>query len=647
MKTNKYITMLATVAIVSLTSCTDWLDQEPMSNVTTSEYFKTQSDFTSAANNLYSQLIGYRNDAQKRLFDVGTDLNCLGSDELSGNNGAPASDTGYELPYKNLRHVNNLLSQAEKYTGTASIDVSVGTAYFFRAYWHFYLLQRFGGVTLALSVPETTSDFVWGPRNSRYEVFASILSDLNKAQQLMAGVTKTSTGNSGTLTIEAISAFKARVCLYEGTWEKYNGRGAADSTNGDGTASGAGTAMPEGYPTVEEMLTTAKMESAKFVGSGTYASEYSIFMACEDHDIDYYKRQSYFYLFALEDAASNPYGVTKADNDEAILRKCYDYSKQVYGGENITHTQPVGGTRKLMDMYLCTDGLPVNKSPLFKGYDGLTSEFENRDARMVATFKQIGHSYWSANNEHGVPADYSMAPADSPANISGIFYPRLDTYSSSNFNGELGYVGRKFTEERERPTYQESADLMVIRLPEMLVTYAEATIELNGSISDTELDQTINVIRKRAHIANLSNELVNKYGLDMKQEIRRERSLELFGEGFRFDDLCRWGIAEDELQRPVCTYYVGYNGKDTELATADRPDGSGKKIYVASVWEGDKIVKSETPQSSYAAGMPTVKPGCLITTQKVNRNFTKKNYLQAIPTDQIVLNPELKQNPQW
>ena len=87
MKTNKYITMLATVAIVSLTSCTDWLDQEPMSNVTTSEYFKTQSDFTSAANNLYSQLIGYRNDAQKRLFDVGTDLNCLGSDELSGNNG--------------------------------------------------------------------------------------------------------------------------------------------------------------------------------------------------------------------------------------------------------------------------------------------------------------------------------------------------------------------------------------------------------------------------------------------------------------------------------------------------------------------------------------------------------------------------------
>lgn len=647
MKTKQYIIMLAASAMVSMTSCTDWLDQKPMSNVTTGEYFKNQSDFTSAANNLYAQLLGYKNDAQKRLYDFGTDLNCLGDDELSGNKGAAASDKGYELPYKNLRHVNNLLAQAEKYTGTGNIDVAVGTAYFFRAYWHFYLLQRFGGVTLALSVPVTTSDFVWGPRNSRYEVFASVLSDLNKAQQLMSSVTKTSTGNSGTLTIEAVSAFKARVCLYEGTWEKYNGRGAADTTNGDGTTSGAGTAMPEGYPSVEEMLTTAKTESAKFVGSGAYASEYSIFMGCEDHEIDAYDKTSYYYLFALEDADSNPYGVTKDNNDEAILRKCYDYSKQVYGGSNLSHTQPVGGTRKLMDMFLCTDGLPVNISPLFKGYNGLTSEFENRDARMQSAFKQIGHSYWCSNNEHGVVANYSIAPSDNPNNISGRFYPHLDTYSSSTFNGELGYVGRKFTQERQRPDNQESADFMVIRLPEMLVTYAEATVELSGKISDEELNQTINVIRKRAHIANLTNELVNEYGLDMKQEIRRERTLELFGEGFRLDDLCRWGIAEEELQRPICTYYASYNGKDTELAIADRPDGSGKKIYVASVWAGDKTVTSEMPQSSYTAGMPTVKPGCLITTQKANRNFTKKNYLQAIPTNQITLNPELKQNPQW
>lgn len=647
MKTKKYITAIAALtALISMTSCNDWLDQKPMSNVTTGEYFKNASEFESAANNLYSQLLGFGGDAQKRLYDVGTDLNYINDDELSGNIGAPASDKAYQDPYKKLRTVNNLLDQASKYKGTGNIDVSVGTAYFFRAYWHFNLLQRFGGVTLALAVPETTSDFVWGPRNSRYEVMASILSDLNKAQELMKNVTKASTNNSGLLTIEAVDAFKARVCLFEGTWEKYNGRGSADVTNGDGTSNGAGTAMPEGYPSVEELLTMAKNEAAKFVEGGLYAKEYSIWMECEDNKIDYYNRQSYYYLFGLEDADSNPYGVTKESNNEAILRKCYDFSKQVYAG-GTTHTHACSGTRKLMDMFLCTDGLPVNISPLFKGYKGLNSEFENRDTRMVASFKQIGNAYWSCNGEHGNVANYEIDPNDDPTNTGGHYYPILDTYSSSSYNTWCGYAGRKYTEERNRPAGQESADFMVIRLPEMLLTYAEATVELNGKISDAELAKTIHPIRQRAHIADLTNELVNANGLDMKQEIRRERALELFGEGFRFNDLCRWGIAEQELQRPVCSYYAAYDGTPTELASADKPGKPGEKIYKESVWNKDLTITSEQEQSSYKAGMPTVKPGCLILTRKSDRNFTKKNYLQAIPTDQIALNPELKQNPQW
>lgn len=646
MKTYNILIALAVATTVSLSGCTSWLDQEPMSNVTNGSYFKNASEFNDAANNLYSQLQGYNTGLNYTIFDNGTDLNYLGKDELSGNTSAPTSDGYYSSPYKNLRTVNNLLAAANNYTGTDNINSSIGTAYFFRAWWHFYLLQRYGGITLALTVPQTTSDFVWGPRNSRYEVISSILSDLNNAQTLLSATTKVSTKNSGDIDIEAVSAFKARVCLYEGTWEKYNGRGSEDATNGDGTTNGAGTTIPSNYPSITDLLSMAKTESAKFTSGGAYATEYSVWMECENHKIDSYDNTSSYYLFGLEDADSNPYGASKSSNNEAILRKCFDYSLQVYGGVNLTHSEPCGGNRKLMDMYLCTDGLPINKSPLFKGYHGLNSEFENRDARMLSLFKQTGHYYWSANNEHGKIADYSIAPSADANNISGIYAPILTTYSGGSYNGNNGYVGRKFTEERQRPTTQESADYMLIRLPEMLLTYAEATYELENKISDADLNSTINIIRKRAHIANLTNALVNDNGLDMKQEIRRERSLELYGEGFRLYDLCRWGTADIEMARPICSYYAAYNGIDTELATEDKPGYPGVKMYKASVWTGH-IVTTETAQDSYTAGMPTVKPGALITEPKTERNFTKKNYLQAIPTSQISLNSELKQNPMW
>ena len=645
MKTNKYIIALTAVAMLGMTSCTSWLDQEPMSNVTNSTYFKNASQFEAAANNLYSQLQGY-NGINYTIFDNGTDLNYLGKDELSGNNSASTSDDCYKKPYTYLRAVNNVLTAAESYKGTDNIDASVGTAYFFRAWWHFFLLQRFGGVTLALSIPQTTSDFVWGPRNSRYEVMSSILSDLEKAKLLLASTTKASTSNSGAVNIEAVCAFKARVCLYEGTWEKYNGRGSEDVTNGDGTNTGAGTAMPDGYPSVVELLTMAKTESARFVSDGSYSSEYSIWMECEDHKIDAYDKTSSFYLFGLEETESNPYGASKSSNNEAILRKCFDYALQAYGGANITHSEPCGGSRKLMDMFLCADGLPINKSSLFKGYYGLNTEFENRDARMLCLFKQTGHYYWSANNEHGKVADFSIAPSDDATNLGGIYAPILTTYSGGTYNGNNGYVGRKYVEERARPSTQESADFMLIRYPEMLLTYAEATYELDGKITDAVLNNSINIIRRRAHIANLTNDLVSANGLDMKQEIRRERTLELYGEGFRLNDLCRWGIADVELSRPICTYYASYDGKATELATEDKPGYPGTKMYNADVWK-DHTVTAETIQDSYVAGMPTVKPGALITEPQSERNFTKKNYLQAIPTDQISLNNELKQNPKW
>ena len=126
-------------------------------------------------------------------------------------------------------------------------------------------------------------------------------------------------------------------------------------------------------------------------------------------------------------------------------------------------------------------------------------------------------------------------------------------------------------------------------------------------------------------------------------EIRRERALELYGEGFRISDVCRWGIAEKVFGTEKCGAYVSYNSKDTYLVTL-KSAVTGANIYKASVWNGN-IEQSEITFED-PAYTPT-EPGCVIMEKKVNRKFAKKNYLQPLPTDEIKLNSKLLQNPQW
>ena len=132
--------------------------------------------------------------------------------------------------------------------------------------------------------------------------------------------------------------------------------------------------------------------------------------------------------------------------------------------------------------------------------------------------------------------------------------------------------------------------------------------------------------------------------LDFLGEIRRERALELYGEGSRLNDLCRWGIAEAELAgENRCGAYLEYEGTDSYLKTLINPIDN-KPVYEPSGYVG-KINEKEI-RYSYA-GLTSTKPGAIIVEQAANRKFTLKNYLLPIPTDQIKLNPQILQNPQW
>lgn len=627
----KYFYTVAILASISLSGCTDFLNQDPRDFVSETVYFKTPEQFEAAANNLYGKLRGYKKLDDRFWYDamdLNTDLSASCGDEGRGVGTAPTDDSLWKNFYKYLRAVNQVLDKAKEYPGDQKeIAQSVATAYFFRAYHHFNLLTRFGGVPIVTSALDVNSSELTGSRNSRYEVIEQILGDLQAAIDLgLPSEPEIPTNLKGHLSVEAVKAFKARVLLYEGTWEKYVGK----ATDGDGVQVGTGS---NGYSesNAARYIAEAAILSAEVMNSSSFELWDKREELGEGH---------LFYLYSLEDATTNPAGFTKADNKEFILQVTYDYAYNT-GGANLTHSKPVSPNRKMMDMYLCMDGLPIQLSPKFKGFSKMALEYDNRDLRLIGMVKTPLKKYWGwgkSNAGGGAQYDKNVNEID---NKEFIYVPKLQTFVSTG--GAAGYEGRKFTtESAQRETDKESFNWPVIRLAEMYLIYAEAIYEKNGKITDEELNKSINLLRKRAGVAPLTNDLVNAHPtLNMLGEIRRERAVELFGEGFRFDDLKRWNIAPEELNHNICTVYA----KGTEYETAENPVKPGTLICNVSAFPYG-VTTAEEIVSSYS-GIASIKAGALILDNAAGRHFSVKHYLQPLPTDQIKLNPNLKQNPEW
>jgi len=146
--------------------------------------------------------------------------------------------------------------------------------------------------------------------------------------------------------------------------------------------------------------------------------------------------------------------------------------------------------------------------------------------------------------------------------------------------------------------------------------YAEAKYELNGTISDADLNLSINLLRTRVGFTSkLLNAFVTTNNLNMRDEIRRERTVELAIEGFRYDDLVRWKLAETLLPQNLL----------------------GAK-FIASEWVG-------TNGSSLNLNSDQV----LITEQASSRHFrADRDYLYPVPVHEITTSGgTVIQNPNW
>ena len=571
MKKITYI--LGLFSMLTFQSC---LDMEPKTQLADTNYWQTPDHFKLFATQFYGWTVDFKQLDDSPHSDVRSDLRTgITLDVYSnGTNSIPSSDKTYTNNYNRIRQVNTLLQQAEGYAAPADIETSVGEAHFFRAYCYFDLLQVYGDVIITRTPLDIDSPEMQMARNSRDEVVDFILEDLEEAIRLLPEANEISSKDEGRLSSQAACAFLSRVALYEGTWQKFRNGGQ----NNDRSSA---------------LLDIAATSAHDVIESGFFE-----LFAPEELGTEAYK-----YLFILENDKSNPAGITKSGNKEYIFTRRHDPTLASIGF-NITQGRlgnAVYVTRKMANMYLQSNGLPIN--PQTWDYSKVDSEFKDRDNRMSNTLMIPGHTYWGTG---GGRIDWTGS-AEEIANASHKnFMPSTGT----------GYFPHKWCCERDGvPTGMEAYDYPIIRYAEVLLNYAEAVFERDDKISDEDLAISLNLTRKRVNpnMPDLTNAFVSANNLDMRTEIRRERTVEFYDENFRIDDLKRWKTAEEEM--PMNLTGVKWRGTEYETKWSDA---------------SSKTMDAE---------------GCIIYEQ--GRVWEEKHYLYPLPIDQLKLNPNLKQNPGW
>lgn len=571
MKKITYI--LGLFSMLTFQSC---LDMEPKTQLADTNYWQTPDHFKLFATQFYGWTVDFKQLDDSPHSDVRSDLRTgITLDVYSnGTNSIPSSDKTYTNNYNRIRQVNTLLQQAEGYAAPADIETSVGEAHFFRAYCYFDLLQVYGDVIITRTPLDIDSPEMQMARNSRDEVVDFILEDLEEAIRLLPEANEISSKDEGRLSSQAASAFLSRVALYEGTWQKFRNGGQ----NNDRSSA---------------LLDIAATSAHDVIESGFFE-----LFAPEELGTEAYK-----YLFILENDKSNPAGITKSGNKEYIFTRRHDPTLASIGF-NITQGRlgnAVYVTRKMANMYLQSNGLPIN--PQTWDYSKVDSEFKDRDNRMSNTLMIPGHTYWGTG---GGRIDWTGSTEEIANASHKNFMPSTGT----------GYFPHKWCCERDGvPTGMEAYDYPIIRYAEVLLNYAEAVFERDDKISDEDLAISLNLTRKRVNpnMPDLTNAFVSANNLDMRTEIRRERTVEFYDENFRIDDLKRWKTAEEEM--PMNLTGVKWRGTEYETKWSDA---------------SSKTMDAE---------------GCIIYEQ--GRVWEEKHYLYPLPIDQLKLNPNLKQNPGW
>lgn len=487
----------------------------------------------------------------------------------AGKHTVPSGPQWYGYRDNGWRFVRTINIGLENYSNASVsqeiIDKYAAEARLFRGWFYADKVSKFGNVPWLDKELNIDSPELYAKRTPREEVMTNVLADLTFATEKLPADWGDG-GGPGRLNRWAALLVKSRVCLFEGTWRKYHGGSDANMW-------------------LQEAANAAK----EIMDSGPY-----MLYSTGDPDFDY---------SAIHHIPDDISGVAEVMYWRRYERGIFTNHVQSY------HRGYNGGaTKSMVDDYLCTDGKPITLSPEYQGDATIEDVFMNRDPRLRQTV---------------------LHPDDVPVwqyNRNDVrTYPRLNGMEGGLKSNTGYHIIKVYEVGSAHRTYNTSqTPAIILRYGEVLLNYAEAVAEL-GSIGQGDLDQSINLLRDRVGMPHLTMdvEMDPRYASDgvsaLIAEIRRERRVELFMEGFRYDDLRRWKQGLKLVQPDL----------------GIRFDADAVARYTAA-----------NVQTSMVDGVPYI--NVYQGTDWADPVFDEsKHYLWPIPLNAISQNPDIDQNPGW
>lgn len=580
MRTLIYSSIIILVGL-SLSSCEDYLDREPISTVSPEIYFTEVSQIQSYADNLYTSILpshgtGWTYGVHEK--DAGTDnqVSVIAQDRFTTDlwkvPNTESSNWKFDYIYKLNYALNQILpkfgdinADGSDLSGNGNIingnldDIKhyIGELFFLRACEYFNRYQMFGDFPIITRPLEDNKQSLIesNKRMPRNEVARFILGDLDKAIQLLSAKAMATTR----INKDAALLLKSRVALFEGTWLKYF----------------KGTAL---VPNSEGWPGKSKEYNASYqFPKGSIEAEYNDFleiaMTASKNVADRYKDKLVQNTGVLQQSVTdpvNPYYDMFAQEDLSQINEVLlwrEYSRDLVTNNVCVAASwannGVGVTKSFVNNFLMEDGTPVYRHGTYTDGDGyymgdqtIQDVRKNRDSRLSIFLKEPGQKNILIEDAVGETANMvETIPLITNSDVTRQYVTGYALRKGGSFNQKYYSNGKGYTAS------------ISYRAAEALLNYMEASYERLGYL-DNNAKEYWQIIRNRAGVSDdiektiastdMLKEAENDWGAysagtlidPTLYNIRRERRCEFLAEGLRYMDLCRWRSMDQLMSKP-------------------------------------------------------------------------------------------------
>ena len=635
------ISLAFVLGIFVLDSCKDYLNQAPQSVISASDAYKNFANFQGFTEELYTGLpliTGQQHnnwnwgedelwETDSRIMANSIDngnywdwnvvlynwLSTGGNISSSDNNGATSvtGDKGhlYGLCWQAIRKANLGIANLDKLTNATDEEKNLiaGQLYFFRGFYHFMLMQFWGGLPYVdYLIP---SDAVFDiPRLSYQATADKAALDFQKAADLLPVDWDATTAGATTKGNNNLRINKIMALGYLG--KNY---------------------LWAGSPLMNYATNGSKTYNTDYCKKAADAFAQALTLCESTSRYELVPFSAYSQIFYTYNASGRIPGFATVNGHvyrEAIFMESLVNSGSRWRWNQVNDYRPpcllssglkVYPTANYVDYYGMATGLPITDATVKDVASGYDPEYpwKNRDPRFYTDIVYDGTTCSVASQSD------SVLHASLWANQTG----RKGWYrvtSNPNKAAVTGYMEKKFTSQylNDWDGYRDNmvVVLSLMRLADVYLMYAEATAEGYGSPQSKAGTYTlsavdaVNKIRDRAGVGHVADKFLGSTDAFMS-ELRRERAVELAFEGHRFTDLRRW------------------------LLLTERPYTYKKTVYFTRANDVTNAVLYANPQNGHVLNLTE---GVLLERQFVSRHY----WLPFLKAD-VSLYAGFYQNPGW